>query len=141
MIRRLGAILAARVLFIGTLTGSSSADQLEDCPAFERGVSIAVRKANGTYSSAYSQYRKEGLSVSSARKRARGDANFQFWRSLRIQARAIADYSTDPVLFFETYTMAARTRMEQVGNAFGRAMSVCDARLSGRYPRPRLAPA
>jgi hypothetical protein len=110
----------------------------EDCPAFARAAVISVRKGNGTYPNAYRKYIARGVQPSKAVSVARGDANNAFWKSLIIQAAAIVDYSTDPILFIDLYDMADARSQDSLGNAFGRAMNTCKLNMVGEYPSMRI---
>jgi len=110
----------------------------EDCPAFARAAAISVRKSNGTYPNAYRMYIARGVQPWKAGSVARGDANNAFWRSLIVQASAIVDYSTDPILFLDLYDMAAASSQDSLGNAFGRAMNTCRLKMVGEYPSVRI---
>ena len=133
------AVGAALILALGSVlvappVKAFPATDPEDCPAFERGVSISIRKGNGTYPNQLNYYLSRGYSTTRARNIATGDANNAFWRSLITQTGAIVDYSTDAELFLDMYFIANWESMDSLGNAFGRAMGRCHARIQGTYP-------
>lgn len=136
--RRMFVIWLAVVVSVVLLPTSVAAQPLEDCPSFERGVSVSLRKANGVYSRDYQMYLRRGQSVSTAKRYATSNAHMEFWRSLRVQTAAIVDYSTDPILFTDMYLVATARTIKDVGNAFGRAMNSCQADIKGAYPRKRV---
>lgn len=136
--RRIIAFIAAGTLAVTfalpTITRPAVAVGGEDCPAFARAVQVSVRKGNATFPNAYRNYLGRGISKTRATSIATGDANSAFWRSLVIQSRAIADYSTDAVLFLDVHTIARARSQNEVGRAFGRAMNSCRLTLRGNYP-------
>lgn len=133
--------LSAIAVTLGMLVVGKPASAVggEDCQAFARAVQISVRKGNGTYPNAYRTHTSRGIPSSRAMEFATDDANNAFWRSLIVQSAAIADYSTDPLLFVDVYFIAMARSQDEVGNAFGRAMATCQLTLSGNYPRKRVS--
>lgn len=134
-------VLCAMAMTLGVLVLAKPAVAVggEDCKAFARAVQISVRKGNGTYPNAYRTHTSRGIPSSRATFIATGDANNAFWRSLIVQSAAIADYSTDPLLFVDVYFIATSRSQDEVGNAFGRAMNTCRLTLIGNYPNKRVA--
>jgi hypothetical protein len=122
------------------LTAPPASAEAEDCPAFERAVSISVGKANGTFAYLYRYHQSAGTSVAASRNLATTEDNKAFWRSLIVQTSAIVDYSVDPELFTPMYFIANATKMDSLGKSFGEAMGLCNARFSGSYPNERLVP-
>jgi hypothetical protein len=135
--KRVAAVVLTAAL-ITLLSAAPAQAEARDCPAFERGVAVSIGKANGTYPTQYRYYLRRGYSATRAQYTASGDASSAFWRSLILQTSAIVDYSTDPDLFPAMYSIANPKKMDDLGKAFGDAMTLCHATLSGNYPNEHL---
>lgn len=135
------AVTASVALFmVVAAVPAVHAAQPRNCPEWESGVQIAIRAGNASYTSQYRLQKQRRVPESQARRLGREYAQMAFWRGLRVQTRALVDWSTDPTLFGPMYMFAyARTDADML-KYYREAMTLCKAYTTGDWPTLRLVP-